>query len=469
MEHENTQPRRIAKIWTFVREGLPSVGRYRRYIIAVLPPLAAIWLLTITYIALAPTRYESEMTLILPGSGVGGSLNLESIGQASGTATSAFSSATLSPTENYKRLLMSDRVVGAAAELAGEDAGNFPQPGITLVDQTNLIEIDVSGASPEQAKKRNAALLKVFLAALDDLRNDEAVHRETADQARIAALAEKVEEAQRKVLEFQGRSGLVSLDQFNNRIAAMDDLKTRERDARTVRSQNAAVAGRLASTLRVSTGTANRALRLSSDPAFQKMLGRYSEVLTAETEQGGTLGPAHAKMEALKAEREELETSLSKRGATVTGLRSATVMKFAELSVSATRSSLFEGLLIRDSASAGSSAALAEIRRQIGQQASQTGQMVEQASELAAFSRDLRVAEAVFSSALARVDTNKSDPFASYPLVQTLEGPSLPHTKASPKPIFAVAGAFAASIFLLIGFMLLWLRQPIIRKILPSA
>jgi uncharacterized protein involved in exopolysaccharide biosynthesis len=436
---------------------------------AVLPPLAAIWLLTIAYIALAPTRYESGMTLILPGSGVGGSLNLESIGQASGTATSAFSSATLSPTENYKRLLMSDRVVGAAAELAGEPAKDFPQPSIKLVDQTNLIAIDVTGASPEQAQKRNAALREVFLTALEDLRNDEAVHRETADQARIAALVAKVEEAQRRVLEFQGRSGLVSLDQFNNRIAAMDDLKAREREARTIRSQNAAVAGRLASTLRVSTGTANRALRLSSDPAFQQMLGRYSEVLTTETEQGGTLGPAHAKMEALKAEREELETALSKRGATVTGLRSATVLKFAELSISDTRASLFEGLLIRDSSSAGSSAALAEIRRQIGQQASQTGQLVEQASELAGLSRELRVAEAVFSSALARVDTNKSDPFASYPLVQILEAPSLPSTKASPKPVFAIAGAFAASFLLLTGFMLLWLRQPIIRKILPSA
>ncbi|NMW30593.1 hypothetical protein HKD42_00785 [Altererythrobacter sp. RZ02] len=468
MEQENTQPRRIVKFWMLVRDGLPSVGRYRRYIIAVLPPLAAIWLLTIAYVALAPTRYESEMTLILPGSGVGGSLNLESIGQASGTAASAFSSTTLSPTENYKRLLMSDRVVSAAAELAGEEAGAFPQPSIKLVDQTNLIAVDVTGSSPEQAQQRNAALREVFLAALDDLRNDEAVHREEADQARIAALAEKVEEAQRKVLEFQGRSGLVSLDQFNNRIAAMDDLKAREREARTARSQNAAVAGRLASTLRVSTGTANRALRLSSDQAFQQLLGRYSEVLTKETEQGGTLGPAHAKMEALRSEREELEAALSKRGATVTGLRSATVMKFAELSVSDTRASLFEGLLLSDSSSAGSNAALAEIRRQIGQQSAKTGELVEQASELAGLTRELRVAEAVFSSALARVDTNKSDPFASYPLVQTLEAPSLPRTKASPKPVFAIAGAFAASILLLIGFMLLWLRQPIIRKILPN-
>lgn len=469
MEQSNSTPRRIVRMWAIVRDGLPSVGRYRRYIMAVLPPLAAIWLLTIAYIALAPNRYDSEMTLILPGSGVGSSLNLESIGQASGTASSAFSSTTLSPTENYKRLLMSDRVIGAAAAAIGEDAQDFPTPTIKLVDQTNLIAISVTGGSPEQANARAAALQEVFLTALEDLRNDEASRREEAGQSRIATLADKVAEAQRKVLDFQGRSGLVSLDQFNNRIAALDDLKAREREARTIRSQNSAIAGRLASTLRVSADQANRALRLSSDPAFQQLLGRYSTVLTDETEQGGTLGPAHAKMEELRAEREQLEGALAKRGGAVTGLRPATVMQFAELSVSDTRASLFEGLLLRDSANAGSGAALSEIRRQIGQQTSKAGELVEQASELAGLTRELRVAEAVFSSALARVDTNKSDPFASYPLVQTLEAPSMPGTKASPKPVFALAGAFAASILLVIGFMLLWLRQPIIRKILPNA
>lgn len=462
-------PRRLAQVWTVVRDGLPTVGRYRRYVMAVVPPLAAIWLLTIAYVALAPNRYDSDMTLILPGSGVGGSLNLESIGQATGSSNSAFSSSTLSPTENYKRLLMSDRVLRAAAEQADEDFDGFPTPTIKLVDQTNLIAVRLNGATPEQAQKRMAALRSVFLAALDELRKDEAFRRERADKARIAALAQKVAEAQRKVLEFQGRSGLVSLDQFNNRIAAMDDLKAREREARAAYRQNSAIVGKLASTLRVSTATANRALRLASDPAFSQLLSRYAKVLTEETETGGTLGPSHRKMEQLRAEREELENALAERGASLAGLKGATVLQFAELSLSNTRASLFEGLILSKSTQAGSDAALAEIHRQIGEQTAKTGELVEQASELSSLTRDLRVAEAVFSSALARVDTNKSDPFASYPLVQTLEAPSLPQTKASPQPVFALAGAFIASILLLIGFMLLWLRQPIIRKILPSA
>ena len=90
-------------------------------------------------------------------------------------------------------------------------------------------------------------------------------------------------------------------------------------------------------------------------------------------------------------------------------------------------------------------------------------------AKLADLAGDLRVAEAVFSSALARLDTNKSDPFASYPLVQTLEAPSLPRAKSAPSPVFAIAGAMGATLLILIGFLLLWLRQPIIRKLLPNA
>ncbi len=463
------QPRKIVRAWHWVRDGMPSIGRYRRYITAILPPLAAIWLLALAVLALAPDRYDSEMTLILPGSGVGGSLNLESIGQASATTSSAFSSSTLSPTENYKRLLMSDLVIANAAEALGEDPADLPQPTVKLTDQTNLISVTMPGATPEQARERTSAVRQAFLDALDDLRSDEASTREDADRTRITELDGKVAEAQRKVLEFQGRTGLVSLDQFSSRMAMLDELKDRERMARVASRQTGAAASRLANTLGVSTGTANRALRLQGDPVFTQALERYAAISTETAEQGATLGPAHGRMEELQAEKNELLGALASRGRSLAGLNRSTVMKFADLAVSGNRAALFETLMTRDSDSSGSGAALAEIRRQIGEAGSQKGTLVTQAAELAELTRELRVAEAVFSSALARLDTNKSDPFASYPLVQTLEVPSLPRSKASPKPLLIIGGAAAATFLLFIGFLLLWLRQPIIRKLLPKS
>ncbi|RKF18301.1 hypothetical protein D6851_15140 [Altericroceibacterium spongiae] len=461
--------RRLIRLWRVVRDGMPSVGRYRRYIMAMVGPLAIIWFLTAAYLLVANDRFDSKMTLILPGSGVGGSMNVESIGQATANTASAFSSTTLSPTENYKRLLMSDLVLRNAADQAGEPADGFPAPSVKLIDQTNLIELRMPGGSPEQSQRRMEALRAAFLEELDNLREDEAAKRESADAARIGELESKVDDAQEALLAFQGETGLVSLDQFASRISVLDDLRGKERDRRTQLSETGATASRLASSLSISLTQARQALLLKADPVFQELLTRYAKTVGEVTQQGATLGGAHGTMEELDMERSELRDALASRGSGLSGLTKSKVLAFADLSVSEGRGRLMEMFVAQDGGRAGTAGALGEIRRQIAEQESDTEKLVEQASRLADLVRDLRVAEAVFSSALARLDTNKSDPFASYPLVQTLETPSLPRSRAAPSPVIALAGAMGASLLVIFGFLLLWLRQPLIRKILPNA
>lgn len=464
-----TQPRRLVRLWWIVRDGLPSLHRYRRYILAIAPALLLVWGLTFAYLAFAPVRYTSETTLILPGSGVGGSLNLNEIGQATAVTSSAFAGTTLSPTENYKRLLMADITLRRAAAALGEDGDTFPEPTIKLLDQTNLILISISGDSPDHARKRGEAVRTTFLDLLSELREDEAATREAADRARIAELETKVQETQQALLDFQGRTGLVSLEQFDTRIGALDDLRGQERAARAQRAQAAAIRGRLAGVLQITPQNVRRALLLKADPVFGSLLDRYAAINTEATEAAGTLGRAHATREELEAERASLRRELVARGGSVSGLRSDALLGFADISVSDGRERMFEALIGAEGASAGAEAMLAEIRGQIGEQSGKSGRLVAQASELADLLRDHQVAEAVFSSALARLDTNKSDPFASYPLVQTFEAPSLPSGPSSPSTVIALAGAIAASLFILIGFALAWLRQPILRKLLPNA
>ena len=459
----------LSRAWVLVRDGLPSVGRYRRYLVSLAGPLALVWGITLAYLLFAPDRFDSRMTLILPGTGVGGSINLESIGQATTTTASAFSSPSLSPTENYKRLLTSDIVLRDAARRAGEDEDAFPAPSIKLIDQTNLIEVEMSARTPEQAQRRMRALEAAFEAALEKLRRDESLAREDADAERIAELEAKVDEAQKALLDFQADTGLVSLDQFAGRVTALDQLKASERDRRVQLAESRAGAGRLAGTLDISLPQARMAMRLKADPEFRGLLTRYAAVSAQHAESGATLGDAHATMEELTVERDALRAALGTRGAQLTGAGQSAVLSFADLAVSDTRERLFATLTERDSSGAGHRAALSELRRQIAAQTGNSQRQVEQASRLANLTRDLRVAEAVFSSALARLDTNKSDPFASYPLVQILEAPSLPRARSAPSPILAIAGALGASILILLGFLLLWLRQPIIRKLLPNA
>jgi uncharacterized protein involved in exopolysaccharide biosynthesis len=91
------------------------------------------------------------------------------------------------------------------------------------------------------------------------------------------------------------------------------------------------------------------------------------------------------------------------------------------------------------------------------------------AARLADLERDHKIAETVFSSALARVDTESQDVYASYPLIQVLASPSLPVAPAGPRRMFAVLGGIFASLFILLAVVLLWYRHTLTRKLLKNA
>ena len=457
--------RRLVRFWRVVCNGLPSPGRYKRYVISMAPVFAAIWLATGAYLLLVPDSYDSEFSLILPGSGIGSSLNVESIGQAQSSASSAFSSSTLSPTENYKQLLSADVTLRAAAKLAGEDGDLFPSPTIKLIDQTNLIHISMPGRTPKQARARADAVRAAFLSQLDILRADEAAKREFSDVRHLEELSEKVQATQRKLIAFQARHNLATLHQFNARIASVDTLRDREREIRLQMRQNAGTAGRLAGSLGSSPRQADKAMRLRGDPVFQQLVERYATSSAAASEKAGTLGAQHPQLAQVMSESDELRAALIKRGRQLTGMSETAIMAGVDHQLADGRSNLMQAMTVNDAQAAGAGAALSEIRGDLARARAQSPKLIALASELADLQRDHRVAEAVFSSALARIDTNKQDPFASYPLVQTLAAPSFPKAPSSPSLVIAVAGALAASLLALLAFALLWLRQPILDRI----
>ncbi|MEP2987854.1 MAG: hypothetical protein ABJN65_18055 [Parasphingorhabdus sp.] len=456
------------RLWQRFKQRRPLLKRHKRYLRVAAIWIAGIWLITTVYLVLAPEQYRSKFTLILPGSGAGSSLNVESIGQAQSSVSSAFSSSTISPTENYKRLLMTDITLRESARKSGEKFDHFPTPAVKLIDQTNLIQVEIAGRDNKEANKRAIALKESFLAQLDELRKNEAEMREHSDARNLVQLEKKVRSTQQALLDFQAKTGLVSLDQFNTRIANMDSLRQQEREARLAVKQKSAESQRFSSILGKGVGGANTALRLRSDPVFQQLADRFAKLEVSAQEKGATLGENHGDLVQVVSERDTLKSALIKRGRSLTGLNSNAILKSVDIAVADGRSSLMQGMVIANSQSAGAQASLVEIRRDIASQSAKSGELVKHASTLADLVRDHRVAEAVFSSALARIDTNKQDPFASYPLVQTLEQPSFPKRPSSPSLLLAFAGALAGTCIILVALGLLWFRQTIIRTIAPN-
>lgn len=85
--------------------------------------------------------------------------------------------------------------------------------------------------------------------------------------------------------------------------------------------------------------------------------------------------------------------------------------------------------------------------------------LAQKTSVLDDLERELKFAEAVFTSTLGKTDIGNANIFTSYPLVQMLEPPTLSRKPTSPNRMVALAGAIAASVFLNIGLTLAWLRK----------
>ena len=439
--------------------------RPARYMLGVFGALGLVWALTAAYMLFAPVKYTSHFSLILPGSGAGSSINLESIGQAQNTTSSAFGSGALSPTEAYKQLITSDTILARAAERAHVPEGRFPKPKVSLITQTNLIEVTISGRTAKGAQANGEALRQAFLAELDTLRADEAAKREASDLTRLQELSAKERAAQRKLIAFQASHGLATLEQFNARIASVDGLRDKERDLRVALRQHSGESQRLASNLASNPRAANQAWRLRGDPVFQELATRYASSNADAELKSGTLGPNHGAMAQANAERGKLKEALLRRGREITHLDEAALLVAVDITLADGRSALLQTMDMGDAQASGTASALRELRGDLSRAAARSPELIEQASQLADLQRDHRVAEAVFSSALARLDTNKLDPFASYPLVQTLAAPDLPASRTSPSLAIALAGALGASIMILIGFGLLWQRQSLIARL----
>lgn len=457
--------RRLRRMWKLVRNGLPSAGRYRRYLMLIAPVVAAIWILTAAYLVLLPRTYSSEFVLILPGSGAGSSINVESIGQAQSATSSAFASPTLSPTENYKQLLMSSVTLVEAARRAHVPEGRFPEPKIKLIEQTNLISVSITGRTAAGAHANAEALRQAFFAQLDDLRSDEAERREATDTRHLEDLGRKVKEAQARLIAFQAAHGLATIEQFNNRISSVDALRDKERELRLQFDEQRGASDRMAAILGNTPGMANVLMRLRGDPVFAELVHRYA-VSNADAEQkAGTLGPRHAALAQNNAERAQLLSALLARGRAISTLSDDQLLRVADMELSDGRNALMQTMSQGNAMAHGTQAALNDLRGDIRQARAQAPEWIALARQLSDLQRDQRVTEAVFSSALARLDTNRQDPFASYPLVQTLAPPSLPAKPSSPSLAIALAGALVATMVTMIACGLSWLRQPILDRV----
>lgn len=447
---------------------ISDAGRLPRYIGIAAIGAVCIWTPITTYLSTAPLRYTSGLSLILPGSGASASVNLDRIGQASSFASSPYAHTSVSPTETYKRLLVADRILGSAADTVGMEMRDFGKPRIELVDQTGLIHVSITGNSPEDAQARGDALLAAFFTEIEALRTDELDMRELGAGEAIDSYRHSVLATREEISQLQKDTGLISADQFKALVAETDELARRADDMAATLAEKTEAVTALTQTLGTSATLAAAALKLHADTTFTALMDAASEQAALLSRKAARFGSNHPEVRAATAGHSAAQDAAMDRAVLITGLARADLAGL-DISHVGSRAGLLSDLVSLEAERAGLSKEYDGAIARLDKARTRQIALIEPAARLEDLQRDFAVAEAVFASAIARTQTNKADLFASYPLVQVLEDPSLPLDPTSPRRKLAVAAGVAAMVFMMIGLALGWMRRSLIDRLITPA
>lgn len=431
--------------------------RCSRYTTVFLIWCAGIWMPIFTYLTTTPPKYTSHMALILPGSGASASINLESIGQASSYASSAFASDSVSPTQTYKRLIIANRIRLVAARNLNLPLTDLPIPSIDLVDQTGLIRVQMTGPSATDAQLRANAILQAFQSELTLLRNDEFSMREQSAVSAIEDYRTSVTATRVDIDRLQQETGFLSKDQFTAQVRDNDALRVLTENAKVRLFEKTAYVKALEATLGLPVKTAARVLNLYSDNSYLTFSKDAADKAALLAEMRSQYGVQHPRVVEALAQYNLAQDSLVSIAATRTGLSMPEIINL-EMSQKGDRTDLLADLLRSEAARQGASAEYETLNKRCLAERLKLEKIAPMAARLEDLQRDFRVSEAVFTSAIARGQSSKVDVYASYPLVQVLEPPSLPLKPSSPRRMISFAAGGAATLCVIISLTLGWAR-----------
>ncbi len=431
----------------------------RRYVLGAVATVAGCVSLAGAYLTLLPPIYTSEWSLIVPGAGAETRVSLDRIGQAQSSSNSPFSDKVLSPRVNFKEIAESEPVLAETARQMDLELAKFSAPRIKLIDQSSIMEIKITAPTPEEAQRRAWAHFKALRGRLDALRADEMKTKNQALRINITDVEVNLKEARRRLLAVQTESGLASLEQFAQLVAAIETMRRENAAARAGVEEKRQIVQSLRQTLGVEPEEAVRIVRASANPELRRLAIAQATMnaLYAETLQ--RFGSEHPRAIDLRNKLNSISTALGRlRTSGMQGLP----VEILDQALAA-ENERFVGMLAdyvtRSAELSGQLGKIAALESSIADLDERRLKLASVAAQLDDLQRDHLIANAVFSSALARLDAGKSDHFASYPVLQMMAEPSMPERPSSPRILFAVLGAVVGSLFGCIGWLFAWMHQ----------
>ena len=438
-----------------------GVARQRRYVLAAILTNLLIWTIAGLYLLTVPPSYTSEWALIIPVSDMDARVNIADVGQAYGTTRSSYDSRSLDPRVNYKSILESTPVLASAADSAGIAREDFPRPRISLPDQSSIIELEVSAQDAQTALRYAEALNEAFRLRLADLRINETEERDAGIETAISDAHEWLRVAQDKLVEFKTEKGVFSSAQLDEMANAVVGLGAR-RNALSER-----LAGQQAwiksarEHLGITSHQAAHALIVQSDSLFLAHYTQYVDATALLSEYAYKFGENHPRVLTQQKHSQAMFEKLAARAKQLhgPGLGASELKKLIILTDEKSREPMFASYVAAAVEGDRLHSELSAVDSQIMAMRTELEQLARNHATLEDLERRAQFAEAVFNSALGKIDVGRSNVYSSYPLIQNLVAPSAPTRPSAPILALVILGALVASAFVSTGLTLTWMRN----------
>ncbi|MCC4834791.1 exopolysaccharide biosynthesis protein [Shewanella sp. 10N.7] len=442
--------------------------RKRLYLKTAFGSLLIIWVFAAIFIYLAPTNYVSKWVLILPGAAAGSSLSLDSLGQASTSSISPYMSSAIDPRENYKAISMSTLLMESAAHYLDLPTSAINKPKLKLPSQTGLMEYSVKAATPEAAQERGWAMYRSLQNILTDLRADEIGLREVGIKRGLKSYSTRVKETQKQLLDFQSERGLVTLDQFKELAITIERLRhSKVTILAELEGLNASYI-LYENHLGITDAQAAILLKLNNDKLFQQLVEKHNAANTQYIENAGRLGTRHPVLVSLQAELDSILKSMKQRFKIIIGFQDDDLLNLLTLNDVDGRAEMMQEFISIASNRNATQSEVDSLTSQINTWEQRLQHSNDDAAKLADLQREHQLASAVLTSAMAKMDVGKSDIYTAYPMLQLLSAPSLPSSPDKLAVILIAFGGLCASFMSLVGLCILWIRKPLLRKMLTK-
>ena len=379
-------------------------------------------LVAVAYVKFEKPKYKTSWVMLLPGTERSTSLSLDNLGEARSAGSNAYGSVSISPKNTYKEIALSDAVISAAAKEYGVETKAFTKPRIKLVDQTPAMEFGFKGTSEEDLRYRAKLYNDTFHKVLDQLRKNEIERNYRGVEGSLSEAKKRLRDAREAIVAYQNDSSLVSESQFQTWLGELETIRSTRGQAEV---RFAALQGRVNSELSqlgISLEQAKAFLLVQASPANQEAMELLSSKLAEESSQQKIYGAENPIRKELIKEIAGIRKNLAANLVTIPKLSSiprARLYGLLSKDIGDTLKALNQRIIDLD----GTQAEIEELTLQQEATSSRIKKHAEEAAKLNDLQRDHQIAEAIFSSALAKLDTSRLDIYATYPLTQLLTEP----------------------------------------------